>query len=63
MASAHPARIAGVDAAKGSLAPGKDADLVVVTTTWEVMWTMVEGRVVRSPETPAPETNPKVAPG
>jgi N-acetylglucosamine-6-phosphate deacetylase len=62
MASAHPARVIGADESKGSLAPGKDADLVVVTTTWEVVYTMVEGRMVHSPQTPAPEINPRVAP-
>ncbi|HEV8572345.1 MAG TPA: N-acetylglucosamine-6-phosphate deacetylase [Actinomycetota bacterium] len=61
MASLRPAAVARVDGSKGSLEPGKDADLVVVSEAWEAVWTMVEGRVVRSPETPAPETNPKVA--
>jgi N-acetylglucosamine-6-phosphate deacetylase len=61
MASLRPATVAGVDGSKGSLEPGKDADLVVVSEAWEAVWTMVEGRVVRSPETPAPETNPEVA--
>jgi N-acetylglucosamine-6-phosphate deacetylase len=60
MASLRPATVAGVVGAKGSLKPGKDADLVVVSEAWEAVWTMVEGRVVRSPETPAPATNPRV---
>jgi N-acetylglucosamine-6-phosphate deacetylase len=62
MASLRPAAVAGVDRSKGSLAPGKDADLVVVSEAWEAVWTMIEGRVVRSPETPEPPTNPAVVP-
>jgi N-acetylglucosamine-6-phosphate deacetylase len=60
MATLRPATVAGVDGSKGSLQAGKDADLVVVSETWEAVWTVVEGRVVRAPETPLPETNPEV---
>jgi N-acetylglucosamine-6-phosphate deacetylase len=60
MATLRPASVAGVEGSKGSLQAGKDADLVVVSETWEAVWTVVEGRVVRSPETPLPETNPEV---
>ena len=60
MASLRPATVAGVERSKGSLAPGKDADLVVISEAWEAVWTMIEGRVVWSPETPAPPTNPEV---
>jgi N-acetylglucosamine-6-phosphate deacetylase len=59
MASLHPAMVAGVERSKGALAPGKDADLIVVSEAWEVEWVVVEGRVVRSPGTPAPVTSPR----
>lgn len=60
MASLRPAIVAGVEGTKGTLGEGKDADLVVVSESWEAVWTLVEGRVVRSPETSLPETNPEV---
>jgi N-acetylglucosamine-6-phosphate deacetylase len=60
MAASQPAGVAGVDDSKGSLAPGMDADLVVVSDTWEPVWVLVEGRVVRSPDTAPPPTNPRV---
>lgn len=44
MASTTPARLLGL-AAKGTLAPGKDADLVVLEPDFEVALTVVEGRV------------------
>jgi N-acetylglucosamine-6-phosphate deacetylase len=62
MASLRPATVAGVDGSKGSLSPGKDADLVAVSEDWQAVWTVVEGRVVLSPETPRPLTNPEVTP-
>ncbi len=62
MASLRPATVAGVDGSKGSLSPGKDADLVAVSEEWEAVWTVVEGRVLLSPETPRPLTNPEVTP-
>lgn len=58
MASLNPARALGLSDRKGSLAPGKDADLVVLGPDWTVRWTIVEGRVVRRPGDPAPELNP-----
>jgi N-acetylglucosamine-6-phosphate deacetylase len=61
MASSRPATVAGVDGSKGSLAPGMDADLVVVSDAWEPLWVLVGGRVVRSPDTAPPQTNPRVA--
>jgi N-acetylglucosamine-6-phosphate deacetylase len=43
-----PARIAGVGDRKGSLEPGKDADLVLLATRprLEVRMTLVRGEVV-----------------
>ena len=61
MATSQPAAAAGVGDSKGSLAPGMDADLVVVSDAWEPLWVLVEGRVVRSPDTAPPQTNPRVA--
>ena len=46
MATLTPATIVGVDAHKGSIEPGKDADLVVVDDQVRVYLTMVAGRVV-----------------
>jgi N-acetylglucosamine-6-phosphate deacetylase len=48
MASLNPARVIGVDDRKGSLEPGKDADLVVIDEEAEVYVTMVRGQVVYS---------------
>lgn len=45
-ASLTPARIMGIDTRKGSIAVGKDADLVLFDENIDVRWTMVEGRVV-----------------
>jgi N-acetylglucosamine-6-phosphate deacetylase len=61
LASSQPAVVAGCHSSKGSLSAGKDADLVVVSEAWEVQRVLVEGRVVRSPDMPAPDTNPRVA--
>jgi N-acetylglucosamine-6-phosphate deacetylase len=44
MASAAPARVLGLEASKGALAPGFDADLVVLDDSLEVVDTMVAGR-------------------
>ena len=41
-----PARLLGIDERKGSLSPGKDADLVLLDAQWGVALTMVEGRIV-----------------
>ena len=46
MASLNPAAVIGADGRKGSLAPGKDADLVVVDDQVHVYLTMVKGREV-----------------
>jgi N-acetylglucosamine-6-phosphate deacetylase len=48
MASLNPAVVIGVDDHKGSLEPGKDADLVVVDQELEVYLTMVKGQQVYS---------------
>ncbi|MDF7816057.1 N-acetylglucosamine-6-phosphate deacetylase [Runella sp. MFBS21] len=48
MASTTPARIMGVGEKKGSLAKGKDADIVIFDKDITVSMTMVEGRVVYS---------------
>jgi N-acetylglucosamine-6-phosphate deacetylase len=46
MATYNPARFLGINKRKGSLYPGKDADLVVMTTDLEVVATMVGGEVI-----------------
>lgn len=46
MASLVPARIAGIDTAKGSLEIGKDADITVLDDDLGVRMTMVKGRVL-----------------
>ena len=48
MASLTPARILGIDNAKGSISRGKDADLVVFDDDFAVWLTMVEGDTVFS---------------
>lgn len=58
MGALVPARVIGLDHRKGSLVPGKDADLVVLAPDGQVRWTLVEGRVVRRPDSSAPELNP-----
>ncbi|HUJ70899.1 MAG TPA: N-acetylglucosamine-6-phosphate deacetylase [Verrucomicrobiae bacterium] len=45
MASLNPARALGIGGRKGSVEPGKDADLVVFSGKFEVMKTLVGGRV------------------
>jgi N-acetylglucosamine-6-phosphate deacetylase len=42
----NPARLLGLNKRKGSLYPGKDADLVVLTTDLDVIMTMVGGEVI-----------------
>ncbi len=42
----NPAKILNIFSHKGSLAVGKDADLIVLNEKYEVMMTMVEGEVV-----------------
>lgn len=46
LASATPAARLGLADRKGSLTPGKDADLVVMNRDFEVLLTVCEGRVV-----------------
>jgi len=46
LATLNPARVVGAHDRKGSLEPGKDADLVVVDEALNVYLTMVEGEVV-----------------
>jgi N-acetylglucosamine-6-phosphate deacetylase len=46
MATGNPARALGIDAAKGRLAPGADADLVVLSPQLEVLQTFVRGERV-----------------
>jgi N-acetylglucosamine-6-phosphate deacetylase len=52
------ARAIGLGARKGSLAPGKDADLVVLSPDWQVAYTVIGGQIVRRPGDPAPTLNP-----
>lgn len=61
MAALIPAALIGLAERKGSLAVGKDADMVAVGPDWQVAWTLVEGRVVRRPGESAPELNPVFA--
>lgn len=46
MATLTPATIIGCDGYKGSIEPGKDADLVVIDEKMQVYLTMVKGKVV-----------------
>jgi len=46
MASFNPAKSIGVDDKKGSLEPGKDADIVILNKNLEVELTMVAGKIV-----------------
>jgi N-acetylglucosamine-6-phosphate deacetylase len=46
MATLTPATIIDVDGTKGSLEPGKDADLVVIDEKLQVYLTMVKGKIV-----------------
>jgi N-acetylglucosamine-6-phosphate deacetylase len=46
IASLNPAALIGVDDRKGSLEPGKDADLVVIDEEVKVYMTMVKGQTV-----------------
>jgi N-acetylglucosamine-6-phosphate deacetylase len=49
MMSATPARIAGVDSAKGSLEPGKDADIVLFDDDVNIIRTYVKGKEIQAP--------------
>lgn len=46
MATANPARCLGVESKKGSLEPGKDADIVILNKKLKVELTMVKGKIV-----------------
>jgi N-acetylglucosamine-6-phosphate deacetylase len=46
MASFNPAKSIGIDDKKGSLEPGKDADIVILNKRLEVELTMVAGKVI-----------------
>lgn len=46
MATYNPAKYLGINKRKGSLYPGKDADLVALTPDLDVVMTMVEGEII-----------------
>ncbi|ASZ14075.1 N-acetylglucosamine-6-phosphate deacetylase [Chitinophaga pendula] len=46
MMSLTPARIMGIQHRKGSLTPGKDADILIMDNNLSVKWTMVAGKIV-----------------
>jgi N-acetylglucosamine-6-phosphate deacetylase len=50
MASLSPARAVGCDRVKGSLAPGKDADVILFDAGVNVLLTMIGGEVVYEKE-------------
>jgi len=45
-ASLYPARAIGIAHQKGSLEPGKDADLFLMDDEGNILLTMVEGKMV-----------------
>jgi len=44
--SLNPARLLGIDHRKGSIEPGKDADLVVMNSDFSVQMTIIDGKIV-----------------
>ncbi len=48
MATLTPARNLGVDGQKGAIAPGKDADLVILDADLNVKTVIIEGEIVRN---------------
>jgi N-acetylglucosamine-6-phosphate deacetylase len=46
MASLNPARAIGIDSAKGQIAVGKDAEIILMDEGFGIALTMVEGRIV-----------------
>ena len=46
MASYNPAKSIGIDGKKGSLEPGKDADIVILNKNLETELTIVAGKIV-----------------
>lgn len=61
-AAENPARVAGVGGRKGCLAPGHDADLVVLDEELTVRLTIVEGEIVYRGEDVASLLNPAMQP-
>jgi len=51
MASLTPARVIGVDARKGSLAPGKDADIAIFEEDFSAWRVMIGGKTVKTVKT------------
>jgi N-acetylglucosamine-6-phosphate deacetylase len=48
MASRNPARILGLESQKGSIEPGKDADLVLFDDGLRVQGTVIGGNLYKS---------------
>ena len=46
MASLYPARSVGIDGAKGSLEPGKDADIIITDGEFNVVQTLIRGQCI-----------------
>ena len=46
MVTYNPAKYLGINKRKGSLYPGKDADIVVLTSDFDVVMTMVQGETI-----------------
>jgi N-acetylglucosamine-6-phosphate deacetylase len=53
LASVNPARLLGLEAAKGAIAPEYDADLVVLEEGWKIRATVVGGRMLHGSAHPA----------
>jgi N-acetylglucosamine-6-phosphate deacetylase len=61
MASLTPASVIGVDDRKGSLAKGKDADIVVLDSDLRVTATLCQGRLVHTGRSSVDHPAPAVA--
>jgi N-acetylglucosamine-6-phosphate deacetylase len=48
LATINPARVAAIAGRKGKIAPGADADIIVLTPAGEVIQTMVRGRTAEA---------------
>ena len=46
LATLNPAKVLGIEDKKGSLSPGKDADITVMNPVFEVLLTMVSGKII-----------------
>ena len=46
LASRNPARVLGIEDRKGTLEPGRDADIAIIDRDFAVQQTIVEGRTV-----------------